>query len=279
MPGWPFRDCCRPPRPGPLVSCRSRRPAPGRRSSAGPGAERGGVSGAAGAGAGGRHAGAGERRAGPGVAADGAWVALPRSGDRAGSAEPRGNRRGASAGATGAGAAGAGATRQRRASHRKRRPAQPRKHRWPSWRRCCAGSAVAIPGQEVIERPLGRSLWLGFPGLSLPEPPRCSSSRAWLAMWPRIFLTVVVHGFNTCRGAGLKLSYQAARPCARSRTGDYSVVLSDSASRWRIAWKASWSIPVASLMTDHSIPARKKFSIVPSWPSWRPFWRPFRSPS
>ena len=28
--------------------------------------------------------------------------------------------------------------------------------------------------------------------------------------------------------------------------------------------KASWSIPVASLMTDHSIPARKKLSIVPS---------------
>ena len=30
-------------------------------------------------------------------------------------------------------------------------------------------------------------------------------------------------------------------------------------------------------MTDHSIPARKKFSIVPSRPSWRPSWRPFWS--
>ena len=44
----------------------------------------------------------------------------------------------------------------------------------------------------------------------------------------------------------------------------YSVVRSDSSSRRRSAWKASWSIPVASLMTDHSIPARKKLSIVPS---------------
>ena len=72
--------------------------------------------------------------------------------------------------------------------------------------------------------------------------------------------------------------YPRRAGACRGNSG-YSVVRSDSSSRRRSAWKASWSIPVASLMTDHSIPARKKFSIVPSWPSWRPFWRPFRSPS
>ena len=75
-------------------------------------------------------------------------------------------RRGSGSGRRGS-ANGRRGKRRRRASHRKRRPAsrkprpaQPRKHGWPSWRRCCAGSAVAIPGQEVIERPLGSDLEL-----------------------------------------------------------------------------------------------------------------------
>ena len=54
------------------------------------------------------------------------------------------------------------------------------------------------------------------------------------------------------------------RAGACRRNSGYSVVRSDSSSRRRSAWKASWSIPVASSMTDHSIPARKKLSIVPS---------------
>ena len=57
--------------------------------------------------------------------------------------------------------------------------------------------------------------------------------------------------------------YPRRAGAGRGNSG-YSVVRSDSSSRRRSAWKASWSIPVASLMTDHSIPARKKFSIVPS---------------
>ena len=57
--------------------------------------------------------------------------------------------------------------------------------------------------------------------------------------------------------------YPRRAGACRGNSG-YSVVRSDSSSRRRSAWKASWSIPVASLMTDHSIPARKKFSIVPS---------------
>ena len=52
--------------------------------------------------------GAGERRAGSGVAADGARPAVPRSGDRAGSAEPCGNRRRVGARETGAAARAAG---------------------------------------------------------------------------------------------------------------------------------------------------------------------------
>ena len=86
---------------------------------------------------------------GLGVAADGAWAALPRSGDRTGPAEPRGKpTRRVSARSRRGSANGRRGKRRRRASHRKRRPAsrkprraQPRKHGWPSWRRLFAPGA------------------------------------------------------------------------------------------------------------------------------------------
>ena len=68
---------------------------------------------------------------------------------------------------------------------------------------------------------------------------------------------------SRCRARDCLRDYPRRAGAGRGNSG-YSVVRSDSSSRRRSAWKASWSIPVASLMTDHSIPARKKFSIVPS---------------
>ena len=97
-------------------------------AAAGPGADRRGVSAAAGAGVGGRYAGAGERGAGTGVAAGGSRAALSRSGDRSGPAEPCRNRRGAAAGETGSAGAACSETalrgrRRRRGLRKGCRPA------------------------------------------------------------------------------------------------------------------------------------------------------------